>query len=809
MILAPATEWSLSTIEMLRSAAMQNVAKHVEDESIDSYLLGTLCEADLEAVESHLSSCQECEQRAATAWPFEQLIGALARSGCKRSARPAILENHDRYRLVRRLGEGGMGSVWLAEHLILGSFVALKVIRPERLGQNGTAQRFLREMQTVARLRHPNIVAGLDAEQIGDKYFLAMEFVDGPTLAERIARERIRPIDACRAIRGAALGLSYAHGAGFIHRDIKPSNLIESSRGDVKILDFGLVAAAAGDGSITAQNCVMGTPDYIAPEQAEDARAADARSDIYSLGCTFYQLLSGRVPFPDDSILKKLDGHRLSQPKPLTDINPKLQAIVAKMMAKRPTDRFQSAQEAAKSLEPYCSGRLPASAPNPPVRNSVWLRLVAAAFFAVVAVAGVTVYRIQTDRGELVITSESDDVEVVIKQGGKEITLIDTKSKNGNSITLRSGVYDLELKGAPPGLSLDLQQATLKRGQTTLAKIERTHPGSSKTADARRVTGAASALLATKLTPVTVATINDHKIFAGHKKRIRAVAFSPDDKTIYSGSDDGQAIAWDRETGVIRHRFQHVTQDPRLTSLTFADGGKTLITTTFDSLLAWDAETGQQRKKFDILALDGTLCCAVASPNGRRLAISYLSGRVQVLELPTGKLEADFPPIHGEHAYHVFWLRDETRLVYGLANGTVVIQNTADRRATAFWRNEVGVIDLAASPDGKTVSYTNWHGIVISFDAHSNKATGLIGTFDPADKMRTARVVYAPNGWLVTAGRLHLVDLWNAKQGLQLAEFAGGSSQSTAVAVSNDGRWLVAGGESDDPTVRLWRMPEK
>jgi serine/threonine protein kinase len=370
-----------------------------------------------------------------------------------------------------------MGTVWLAEHKVMGRQVALKVIRPEHLTKPGAAERFRRESQAAARLHHPNIVAAHDAEQAGATHFLVMEYVEGMSVAEHLARNGPLPvIEACRLARDAALGLRHAEAHGLVHRDIKPHNLILAADGTLKILDFGLATLVAGVAGSTATgltgvNMVLGTPDYIAPEQAENSRAADIRADIYSLGCTLYHMLAGRVPFPADSALLKLDAHRTRTPTPLaklrSDIPPGLSAVLAKMMAKDPAQRYQTPAEVAAALEPFTHP----VAMKPPRKRWLWAAA-AALLLAGIGAAGV-VYRIQTDTGELVITSESPDVEVIITGNGKEVRVSDTQTDKEIRLTLRSGTYELELKGAPKGLKLSIEKATLTRGETVLARIER------------------------------------------------------------------------------------------------------------------------------------------------------------------------------------------------------------------------------------------------------------------------------------------------------------------------------------------------
>jgi tRNA A-37 threonylcarbamoyl transferase component Bud32 len=489
---------------------MPSVDQHPTVVELEAFALGRLDNPVAEAVEEHVADCSACQQvidqapadslvtllrsadsvsdtvkDAASADTSTDVNGAVPESSGSRtgawssadSARPSdvptTLLSHPRYEAVRLLGHGGMGAVWLAEHRVMGRQVAVKVIRPELVAKTGTAERFRREVLVAARLRHPNIVAAFDAELAGETHLLAMEYIDGVTLADELRRRGPLPVaEACDVVRQAALGLQHAFECGLIHRDLKPHNLMRTVDGTVKVLDFGLaVLADAADraGGLTGQNVVLGTPDYIAPEQAEDSHAADVRSDIYSLGCTLYQLLTGRVPFPDESVLRKLDGHRMREPEPVCDIRPdvpaELAAVVRKMMAKKPAHRFQTPAEVAEALEPFAFSRPEKK------RSRRWLWVAAAAVLCAVTLAGVVVHRIQTDTGELVITVESDDVEVVVRQGGRVVRVIDTKTDR--SITLRSGQYELELRDAGEGLKLNIKSATLTRGATVLAKIER------------------------------------------------------------------------------------------------------------------------------------------------------------------------------------------------------------------------------------------------------------------------------------------------------------------------------------------------
>jgi serine/threonine protein kinase/putative intracellular protease/amidase len=314
--------------------------------------------------------------------------GGVAPAPEEEAGWPAELKEHPRYRLERKVGEGGMGAVYKAEHRLMGRPVALKVMNRELVKDAQTIARFKQEVRTAALLAHPNIVLALDAEQVGDCHVLVMEFVEGVNLAKLVQIHGPMPIErACDVLRQAAMGLHHAHGQGMIHRDIKPQNLMLTRDGQLKILDFGLARFAhrgeaaldqATEKGITLHGEVLGTPDFVSPEQARNSRTVDARADLYSLGCTAYYLLTGQVPFPSSNAIEKLLMHCEKTTTPIErlrpDIPPALVEIVQKLMAKKPEERYQTADEAAaafaalvdSSSPPSGQGFLDAFAPPAP-----------------------------------------------------------------------------------------------------------------------------------------------------------------------------------------------------------------------------------------------------------------------------------------------------------------------------------------------------------------------------------------------------------------------------------------------------------
>jgi serine/threonine-protein kinase len=260
------------------------------------------------------------------------------------------------YVLLDRLGLGGMGEVFKAREVRLGRHVALKVFRKERISNPELVDRFYHEVQAAARLSHPNIIHAYDAEQIGGTHVFAMEYVDGIDLSRFVKQCGSLPVPrACEYVRQAGLGLQHIHENGMVHRDIKPGNLMRAHPGNaIKILDMGLARfrqdeEEADADRLTRLGFVMGTVDFISPEQALDSRRADIRSDLYSLGCTFYYLLTGQVPFPTVEPMNKLIAHSRESAAPIEKLgvqaSPRLCAIVTRLMAKCPDDRYQTPAE--------------------------------------------------------------------------------------------------------------------------------------------------------------------------------------------------------------------------------------------------------------------------------------------------------------------------------------------------------------------------------------------------------------------------------------------------------------------------------
>jgi WD40 repeat protein/tRNA A-37 threonylcarbamoyl transferase component Bud32 len=800
---------------------------HPSADELARFVSGLLDQAQSTTIETHLSDCGTC-RTVLEGLPDDSLVAALRAPAAVAPDEatlvpaagpplPAELLDHPRYRPLGLLGTGGMGAVYKAEHRLMERLVALKVINPELIDKPAAVERFGREVKAAARLSHPNIVTAYDAERVGNMHFLVMEFVEGTCLADLVREQGRLPIAlACDCVRQAALGLQHAHERGMVHRDIKPQNILLTADRQAKVLDFGLArfvseSRPAGAG-LTELGTVMGTPDYMAPEQARDPRQADVRADLYSLGCTLYHLLVGHPPFPGGTTVDKLVAHLERLPRPLTDLRgdvpPALARIVERLMAKDPAQRYQTPTEVAEALTPFCPGVPSAPATRVPARRP---RRLAAAVAVLLAAASLllaaAVIRIATDTGTLVIETVDPDVEVEVKQGGKVVRLIDLKTKQ--EIDLRAGTYELELVGGKEGLKLSTNQFTLARAGRAVVTVRlepKVPPGSPAPSlppgdEVRRFDGHERTVNCMALSPDgrlalsagefdltlrlwDVTTGKELYRFQGYEEVTGGVAFSRDGRLALSGGggrwQGGRWVAgvdhalrlWDVGTRREVRRFRGHEGPVNAVALS-ADGARALSGGVERTLRLWDVATGKELRQFeghrnDVLAI-------AFSPDGRLALSAGWDQTVRLWEVATGKEVRRFKG-HTALVYGVAFSPDGTQALSGGADQHLRLWDVQSGRALLSLRHPTGIGGVAFTPDGRRA--LSGSGACLADDGSDY----LSADFDCR------------------------VRLWDLATGKELQRFEGHTGAVWNVDCSADGRYALSG--SSDGTLRLWKLPK-
>jgi WD40 repeat protein/tRNA A-37 threonylcarbamoyl transferase component Bud32 len=512
---------------------------------------------------------------------------------------PPILS---RYEILEELGKGGMGVVYKARQRDTGRLVALKVIRKERLANPDMLSRFRREAQASARLAHPAIVQVLEADQDGDVPYLVMEYVAGITLQKLV--EETGPLhiaQACDFVRQAALGLQHAAEQRLVHRDIKPSNLMVvaptglplPARPVVKILDMGVARVfqlseqEVALTTLTRDGSVIGTPDYIAPEQLEDPRTVDIRADLYSLGCTFYYLLAGQVPFPGGTLVQKLDRQRWQTAPSVNQIRHEvpapLAAVIRRLMAKHPDDRYQSPGELASALEALLkTGELPGGYA---ALELVPLRVLTGHSASVTAVAfdhdGKSLFSGSSDRTVRVWDVSTGQERLRVGDGRHEVSSLAVVPGSG-MVLAGQGVT---VRGLDPVSGKEMFKLTGHNDAVRCLSVS---------ADGKRaVSGSDDRIVRVWDLPRAL----EIRRFNLHRAGVTGVALSADGRLVLSGSRDGSLRLWESATGKELRVFA-VPRGPVLCVALSGDGEQAYSGHFDTTLRLWEASTGRELRRF-------------------------------------------------------------------------------------------------------------------------------------------------------------------------------------------------------------------
>ncbi|MGE3809227.1 MAG: protein kinase, partial [Gemmataceae bacterium] len=599
------------------------------------------------------------------------------------------------YVILEPLGEGGMGHVLKARHPLLDRLAAIKVLRKDLVAEADTLQRFLREIKIASQFsKHPHLVQAFDAGPVVGTYFLAMEYIDGLDL-HRLVQEsgQLSVTQAGTYLWQAALGLQHAHEHGLIHRDIKPANLLVTPKpslndlGTLKILDLGLARLqpkGPGPGRTTLTltidgTVMMGTIDYQAPEQALDFHGADIRADIYSLGCTFYYLLTGEPPFGGGTLAQKLMRHQQAQPPNLAqlraDVPRELSEIALKMLAKRPADRFQTPGEVAETLARHLPVNRSGPVANASPRNGSFrvslLRQGTGLTIRLARTAARGIWQTGKRRPRVVLGATASLALAamlwwLIGPSAPHITSADPPIEE---LPPQTELAQLRSRAANPGanrlaiwrdiLAFRVKNAG-KPDAAAAAELQMQLPSLLDQLDAtrikRKVNMPPEAVAVIQLNRSTASQVKfspdghylavfgdnagyelclydladpEPKLLAkltGHTAALRSAAFSPSGKLLASGSDDTSVRLWDLDADppkALRVLHGHTKG---ITCLDFAPDGKTLASGSNDrTVRLWNLTTATPSAP-TVLAIDGELNCVAYSPDGKTFATGSFDG---------------------------------------------------------------------------------------------------------------------------------------------------------------------------------------
>lgn len=724
-----------------------------------------------------------------------------------------------RYKLLEPLGRGGMGTVYKALHTKLDCHVAVKVMRDDLNDEPEAVARFQREMKAVGGLSHPNLVRALDADQISGTHVLVMEYVDGIDVATLLKQTGPLPIaDACELVRQTAIGLHHAHEHGLVHRDIKPSNLMlavsdqpsaVSRDGDssqsaiVKILDLGLAQlrhASPDDDDLTRTGQLMGTIDYIAPEQTIDPRNVDRRADVYALGCTLYQLLCGRAPFSGshyDTVGKKLVAHTQHKPPPIQQRRPEvfdaLADLLDRMLAKRPEDRIGNAAKVAEALAPMTEGHhlVALQEPSATVTNAPSVKA---------AVIDETDPFLPAAHSE---THAADhELSTVVAVGGRLAWVI---GGVGLLVALVVGLaaWQIITRLANRDTPDNDREIVVKTPEGDTLRFGR--DGEVEVEMAERP---AISQLALVSNPAAIAGVGSWTIETrGHRGDVHTVRYSPDGKRMATGCEDGTIRVWDPGTGELDKAM--VGHDGAVQDLSWSPDSQQLASGAGDDTVrVWDVPSGRETRKTEVDNPSGQPLFVSFSPDGKTLAYGGADRSIHLWDVDQGTTRTLEGPEKGVRS--VTWADDGKTLIAANANETLTVWDVPSGEARATLEGHAGLVtDVAVSPDDKTVASTAASPGEDESVRLWDVGTGKLRTTLPAHKHGAQCVVFSPNGELLVSGGAKgdgRLRVWNIDTGQLVYEQEphDGTRSIASVAVSPDGKLLAIA--HHDGTVALCNL---
>jgi WD40 repeat protein len=751
-------------------------------------------------------------------------------------ARPPAVRTLGKFRLIDAVGQGGFGTVFRAIDTSLGRVVAVKVPKAGLLGSEKEQERFLREAQSAAALRHDHIVTVYEVGGTAERPFIVSALVSGCPLSKALASRRFEPREAATIVRDVANALHYAHERGVIHRDVKPSNIMLDDLGKPFLMDFGL-ARRDGEALITVAGQILGTPAYMSPEQAE-GRRADARTDVYSMGVVLYELLTGERPFRGNvqSVLHQVINAQPRSPMVANrDVPRDLEKICLKCIQKAPDDRYASAGELADDLSRFLEGLPVRARPISPVaRGWRWAsRHPKTAILIAVAVAlGVSlpVVRIQLDEArESARRADKANRERLAKLF---VSKGDTSLDAGDSVHALPW-FAAALNQLPAGaFSYRIHRIRLVTAMNESCPAQMWLVGGPINSVSRQPNGRLLAIGSTAKTATLLDPFNPslEKIVLPHTEALWQCAFSPDgtrlatfcndgviriwltsslsshpfvldqdnhpvvmifdptSRLLASATRGGSVRIWDVATGTLREPVLAHRAD--VGQLTFNEDGSLLATACADGAVhLWSVTT--RKELAPALPHEGPVNCVAFAPNGGLLYSGGVDGAVRAWDVKSHAPKFEFRV--GSPVLHLVFSADGTRVAAGCRDGGVHVWNLQTRQSLpGDFRHEQRVSALSFSKDGKTLVTGSLDKTVRVWDLTT--LTLLAPPFVCADGITWAEVT-DDHQHLMSAGFDGFLREWRLRGPFRAEQRCTDMGALSIVQLSPNGRWLLLTGE--------------